>query len=83
MDYAAEAMTRMGIPVLRSLIRGGTDGSKLTAMGRPCPNLFTGMQNLHGPLEWIGTSDMAKAVEMVIHLAMVWEERGLPESLAV
>lgn len=49
-------------------IRGGTDGSRLTEMGVPCPNIFTGMQEIHGPLEWISVQDMAKAVQVALHL---------------
>ncbi|HEY1096676.1 MAG TPA: peptidase T [Alphaproteobacteria bacterium] len=75
-DNAVEAVKRTGIQVEKGLIRGGTDGSRLSYIGMPCPNLFTGMQNIHSKREWIGTSDMAKSVEMLIHLAMVWEERA-------
>ena len=52
--------------------RGGTDGSRLTEMGVPTPNLFTGMQNIHGPLEWVSVQDMARATEMCIELAQLW-----------
>ncbi len=57
-------------------IRGGTDGSKLSFMGLPCPNLFTGMQGIHSKHEHVSIQDMHKAVEMLVHLAMVWEERS-------
>jgi tripeptide aminopeptidase len=77
-DYAAEAITRAGLPVIKHAIRGGTDGSRLSFMGMPCPNIFTGMQNFHSKLEWVGSSDMAKAAETLVHLAMVWHERGKP-----
>ncbi len=50
-------------------IRGGTDGSRLTEMGVPCPNLFTGMQNIHGPLEWVSVQDMALATDLCLALA--------------
>jgi tripeptide aminopeptidase len=50
-------------------IRGGTDGSRLTEMGLPCPNVFTGMQEIHGPLEWISVQDMAKALRVALELA--------------
>ncbi len=73
-DHAAEAIKRAGLTVTTESIRGGTDGSRLSYMGLPCPNIFTGMQNIHSKLEWIGTSDMAKAAETVVHLCMVWEE---------
>lgn len=75
-QYAAEAIKRTGLPVTTESIRGGTDGSRLSYMGLPCPNIFTGMQNIHSKLEWIGTKDMAKAAESVVHLCMVWEEKS-------
>ena len=53
-------------------IRGGTDGSRLTEMGVPTPNLFTGMQDMHGPLEWISVQDMSRAAEMCVKLAQLW-----------
>ena len=53
-------------------IRGGTDGARLTEMGIPTPNLFTGMQEIHGPLEWISLQDMARATELCIKLAQLW-----------
>ncbi len=73
---AAEAIKRTGLTVSTESIRGGTDGSRLSYMGLPCPNIFTGMQNIHSKLEWIGTKDMAKAAETVVHLCAVWEEKG-------
>ena len=72
--YAAEAITRAGLDVQTESIRGGTDGSRLSYMGLPCPNIFTGMQSIHSKLEWIGVNDMAKAAETVVHLCMIWEE---------
>ena len=75
-EYAAEAIKRTGLTVSTESIRGGTDGSRLSYMGLPCPNIFTGMQNIHSKLEWIGTKDMAKAAETVVHLCAVWEEKG-------
>lgn len=74
--YAAEAIKRTGLTVSTESIRGGTDGSRLSYMGLPCPNIFTGMQNIHSKLEWIGTKDMAKAAEAVVNLCVVWEERS-------
>jgi tripeptide aminopeptidase len=53
-------------------IRGGTDGSRLTEMGVPTPNLFTGMQNIHGPLEYNSVQDMGRATEVCIKLAELW-----------
>lgn len=74
--YAEEAIQRAGLTVRKESIRGGTDGSRFSYMGMPCPNIFTGMQNIHSKLEWIGTKDMAKAAETIVHLSMIWEERS-------
>lgn len=75
--YAEEAIKRAGLTVKKESIRGGTDGSRFSYIGMPCPNIFTGMQNIHSKLEWIGTKDMAKASETIVHLAMIWEEKAL------
>jgi tripeptide aminopeptidase len=74
--YAEEAIQRAGLTVKKESIRGGTDGSRFSYIGMPCPNIFTGMQNIHSKLEWIGTKDMAKAAETIVHVAMIWEERS-------
>ncbi len=74
--HAAEAIVRSGLTVKKESIRGGTDGSRLSYMGLPCPNLFTGMQNIHSKLEWISVNDMAKAAETIVHLSMIWEEKS-------
>jgi tripeptide aminopeptidase len=74
--YAGEAIGRAGLVVKKESIRGGTDGSRFSYIGMPCPNIFTGMQNIHSKLEWIGTKDMAKAAETIVHLSMIWEERS-------
>lgn len=74
-SYAAEAINRAGLDVTTESIRGGTDGSRLSYMGLPCPNLFTGMQGIHSKLEWVGVNDMAKAAETIVHLCMIWEEK--------
>ena len=73
--YAAEAINRAGLDVTTESIRGGTDGSRLSFMGLPCPNIFTGMQCIHSKVEWIGVKDMAKAAETIVHLCMIWEEK--------
>ena len=73
-EYAAIAYKRSGLKVKRRSIRGGTDGSRLSFMGLPCPNLFTGMQAIHSKKEWIGVEDMKKAVEVLVNLVQVWEE---------
>ncbi|MCO5285093.1 MAG: peptidase T [Chitinophagaceae bacterium] len=74
--YAATAISRSGLEVKTESIRGGTDGSRLSYMGLPCPNLFTGMQGIHSLQEWISIQDMAKAAETIIHLSMIWEENS-------
>ena len=74
--FAAEAIQRSGLVVKKESIRGGTDGSRFSYIGMPCPNIFTGMQNIHSKLEWVGTKDMAKAAETIIHLCMIWEEKN-------
>lgn len=66
---ARDALADLGIAELSVPIRGGTDGSRLTEMGVPCPNLFTGMQNIHGPLEWVSVQDMAKATDLCLRIA--------------
>ena len=76
MDYAVEAVRRAGLTPLRSSIRGGTDGSRLSAMGLPCPNIFAGEHAFHSRLEWVSRQDMEKAAETIVHLAMIWEERA-------
>ena len=76
-DNALEALRRSGFqqPLKRS-IRGGTDGSRLSFMGLPCPNLFAGEHAFHSKMEWVSVQDMEKAAETVVHLATVWEERS-------
>ena len=74
--YAEEAYNRAGLTVVKEPIRGGTDGSRLSFMGLPCPNIFTGMQAIHSKHEWIGVKDMQKAVEVLVHLVQVWEEHS-------
>lgn len=76
--YAAEAINRTGLDVTTESIRGGTDGSRLSYIGLPCPNIFTGMQGIHSKLEWVGVNDMAKAAETIVHLSMIWEEKTNP-----
>ena len=73
---ATIAIQRAGIEIRRESIRGGTDGSRLSFMGLPCANLFTGMQNIHGKTEWVGIYDLQKAVETLVHLVQVWEENS-------
>lgn len=75
-DYALEAIKRAGVEPVRSSIRGGTDGSRLSYMGLPCPNIFAGEHAFHSKLEWVSRQDMEKAVLTAINLAMIWEERS-------
>ncbi|HEX8676849.1 MAG TPA: peptidase T [Segetibacter sp.] len=75
-EYAEEAYKKSNLKVHKQSIRGGTDGSRLSFMGLPCPNLFTGMQGIHSKKEWIGVRDMKKAVEVMINLVQVWEEKS-------
>jgi tripeptide aminopeptidase len=75
-DAALEACRVLGIDTFSKPTRGGTDGSRLTEMGIPTPNLFTGMQDIHGPLEWISVQDMARSTELCIKLAELWERQG-------
>ena len=65
-DLARDAYRKLGLDPVSVPIRGGTDGSRLTEFGVPTPNLFTGMQNIHGPLEWVSAQDMSKAVEVCL-----------------
>ena len=75
-EYAREAIRRAGMTVHERPIRGGTDGSKLSFMGLPTPNIFAGEHNFHSRLEWVSAQDMEKAVEVIVNLARVWEERS-------
>ena len=76
MDYAEEAYQRAGMEVIRMSVRGGTDGSRLSFMGLPCPNLFTGEMGIHSKQEYVSIQDMEKSVEMLVHLAKIWEEKS-------
>lgn len=67
-DLARAAARELGLDPVSVPIRGGTDGSRLTEMGVPCPNLFTGMQEIHGPLEWVSVQDMAQATALMLTL---------------
>jgi tripeptide aminopeptidase len=73
---AKEAIERSGLALKMESIRGGTDGSRLSFMGLPCPNLFTGMQAIHSKKEFISVQDMNKAVETIVNLAQIWEEKA-------
>lgn len=75
-EYAKEAIGRAGLTLKMESIRGGTDGSRLSFMGLPCPNLFAGEQGIHSKLEHISVQDMNKAVETMVHLAITFEEKS-------
>ena len=75
-EYGREAIRRAGLEVREHAIRGGTDGSRLSFMGLPTPNIFAGENNFHSRLEWVSVQDMEKAVEVIVHLARVWEEKA-------
>jgi len=75
-ENAEEAIRRIELTPEKSLIRGGTDGSRLSFMGLPCPNLFVGMMGIHSKQEWIGVRDMKKAVEMIVNICNIFEERA-------
>jgi tripeptide aminopeptidase len=75
-DHAMEAIRRAGLTPKKTSIRGGTDGSRLSFMGLPCPNIFAGEHAFHSRLEWVSRQDMEKAVQTIVHLAMIWEEKA-------
>jgi tripeptide aminopeptidase len=75
-EYAMEAIQRSGLTPLRRSIRGGTDGSRLSFMGLPCPNIFAGEHAFHSKLEWVSVQDMQKAVEVIVNLSQIWEEKA-------
>jgi tripeptide aminopeptidase len=75
-EYAVEAIKRAGMDPLRSSIRGGTDGSRLSFMGLPCPNIFAGEHAFHSKHEWVSRQDMEKAVMTCVHIACLWEENA-------
>jgi len=76
-DYAVEAVKRAGLTPRKGLIRGGTDGARLSFMDLPTPNIFTGGHNFHSKKEWISIQDMIKAIETIVHLCNIWAEKTL------
>ncbi|MES2679818.1 MAG: peptidase T [Bacteroidota bacterium] len=74
--YAMEAIKRTGVKPVLSSIRGGTDGSRLSFMGLPCPNIYAGEHAFHSKQEWVSVHDMQKAVETIVNLAAIWEENS-------
>jgi len=75
-EYGMEAIRRAGLDARLCSIRGGTDGSRLSFMGLPCPNIFAGEHAFHSKHEWVSVQDMQKAVETILHLSMIWEEKS-------
>ena len=75
-ENALEAIRRAGLSANRRSIRGGTDGSRLSFMGLPCPNIFAGEHAFHSRQEWVSVQDMQRAVEVIVNVARVWEERA-------
>ncbi len=75
-QFAMEAIERAGLKPIKSSIRGGTDGSRLSFMGLPCPNIFAGEHAFHSKQEWVSVQDMEKATLTIIHLARIWEEKS-------
>lgn len=76
MEIGMEAITRAGMEPIRRSIRGGTDGSRLSLMGLPCPNIFAGGHAFHGKQEWVSVQDMQKAVRTILHIANLWEQKS-------
>jgi tripeptide aminopeptidase len=76
LEYGVLAIERAGIKAKKQSIRGGTDGSRLSLMGLPCPNVFAGEHAFHGKQEWVAIQDMEKAVNTIINIAMIWEEKS-------
>lgn len=75
-ENGRKAIERAGLKPKLQSIRGGTDGSRLSFMGLPCPNLFAGEHAFHSKSEWVSVQDMYKAVDMLIHLSIIWEEEA-------
>jgi tripeptide aminopeptidase len=76
MEYGILAIERAGLTPKRQSIRGGTDGSRLSLMGLPCPNIFAGEHAFHGKQEWVSVQDMEKSVQTIINIAMIWAEKA-------
>lgn len=75
-QYAMEAIKQVGLKPVQASIRGGTDGSRLSFMGLPCPNIFAGEHAFHSRLEWVSKEDMERAVDVIINLVQIWEQRS-------
>jgi tripeptide aminopeptidase len=75
-DYAVEALKRLDVKPIMHPIRGGTDGSRLSFMGLPTPNIFAGEHSFHSQLEWVAVQDMEMAVKVIVELAQIWEKKS-------
>lgn len=75
-NVGIKAIERAGVTPKRQSIRGGTDGSRLSLLGLPCPNIFAGEHAFHGKQEWVSVQDMEKAVQTIINIAVIWEEQA-------
>ena len=75
-EHAREAIRRAGLEPRETAVRGGTDGSRLSFMGLPTPNLFAGENNFHSKLEWVSAQDIDKSAETIVHLCRIWEEKA-------
>ena len=75
-DYVVEAMENVGLKAHRTIIRGGTDGSRLSFIGLPCPNIFTGEMGIHSKQEYVSVQDMEKGVKTLVELVQIWERRA-------
>jgi tripeptide aminopeptidase len=80
-DIGVKAIERAGLKPKLQSIRGGTDGSRLSFMGLPCPNIFAGEHAFHSKHEWVSVQDMKKAVEVIVNIARIWEEEAAPTAL--
>ncbi len=74
--HAIEAMENLNIKPIMNPIRGGTDGSKLSFMGLPCPNIFAGEHSFHSKEEWVAIQDMETAVKVIVEIAKIWETKS-------
>ena len=75
-EYAIQAMKNIGIESEATIIRGGTDGSRLSFMGLPCPNIFTGEMAIHSRHEYVSIQDMQKAIQTMVELVQIWEQHN-------
>lgn len=75
-EYAVQAMERAGVSPRPTIIRGGTDGSRLSFMGLPCPNIFTGEMGIHSKHEYVSVQDMEKGVKTLVELVQIWEQKA-------